>query len=44
VNFSGGNEAAGISIKEVIEINYVITLILVEAKGPEGAGEAVRDN
>jgi hypothetical protein len=44
VNFSRGNEVAGISIKEAIEINYMITLILVEAKGPEGAGEVVRDN
>jgi hypothetical protein len=44
VNFSGGNEAAGVSIGEAVEIDYVIALTLAEAEGLEEVGGAVGGN
>jgi hypothetical protein len=44
VNFSRGNKAAGVSIREVVEIDYIIILTLVEVEGPEGAGGVVEGN
>jgi hypothetical protein len=44
VNFSGGNKAAGVSIREAVRIDYVIALILAEAEGLGGADEAVGGN
>jgi hypothetical protein len=44
VNFSGGNKVAGVSIREAVGIDYIIALILAEAEGPGGAGEAIGGN
>jgi hypothetical protein len=44
VNFSRGNEVAGVSIRKAIEIDYIIALTLVEAEGLGGAGGAVEGN
>jgi hypothetical protein len=44
VNFSGGNEVVGVSIREAVGIDYIIALILAEAERLGGAGGVVEGN
>jgi hypothetical protein len=44
VNFSGGNETAGVSIREAVGTDHMIALTSAEAEGPGGAGGAVGGN